>query len=674
MSKTIRKTKTREKSKTNPQFGVADLDPADLDVRQTRGALYTAKPPEVGVKWKDRVSKRKGAESPDFISNSPDMSTDEALEIQRKLREEVINEGSVDPQRLVKIEESDTIRTVTSMQQVTSKEKLDELKRGLDTSGVISFPKYEKQLEEEAAKEKKKEGLRVPFSSAADRDLTCEVEKVAPLTYEDSNEFDKILKKGEELSTDTYSYIDDPSKKEESESMSFVILQRHEEMKEQGIYQSITQDLKEIMPKEIYLPLEQRFRVSERKPKLWVKETPIEHNPAVIITVEEWEQEFGTRNFAVEVINGKIYAIKGNEWNPIPKDTMVGTEDTTKGTPMVGPLDQTIETPDSKRPIPLAESTRKDTQIYTNTKGDESLPRSTHVQNPEIKTPRKRLEYNSLTDEEDDMLIQKEIQESMKADQNLKLERDRIEKERAAMLDEQQRLVKEKLIALRQQRKRLEESIQQMSAEMVADSDMAYQDRLTRRTNLLTEYQNQMGGEDQLIEEYLKGTKELREVTLETMTTDSIISSTADMLDFQDENAMMRIKIKQIRAEQCKERSVKLYHHFIDKAKKMKKVKEKEELEGLFLATMKNLDRKIKKYKNILGSYDLREKTYYHALRKTEEDRAKKELKDKEQEMQERKRIAEIELEIELEKAKKQRKMVEEKKLELQEKIQKESR
>ena len=670
MSKTIRKTKTREKSKTNPQFGVADLDPADLDVRQTRGGLYTAKPPEVGVKWKDRVPKRKETESPDFISNSPDMSTDEALEIQRKLREEVKNEDSMDSHRLMQIEESDTIRTVTSMQQMSSREKLDELKRGLDTSGVISFPKYEKQLEIEAAKEKKKEGLRVPFSSAADRDLTCKVEKVAPLTYENSNEFDKILGKGDELSTDTYSYIYEPSEKDDSESLSFVILQRQEEMKEQGIYQSITQDLKEIMPKEIYLPLEQRFRVSERKPKLWVKETPIEHNPAVIITVEEWEQEFGTINYAVEVVNGIIYAIKGSKWDPIPKETMVGTEDTTKGTPMIGPVDQTVETPDSKRPIPVAESTRKDTQTYTNTRNDESLPRSTPVRNPEVKTPRKKLEYNSLTDEEDDMLIQREIQESMKADQDLRLERDRIEKERATMLDEQQRLVKEKLIALRQQRKRLEESIQQMSAEMVVDSDMAYQDRLTRRNNLLTEYQNQIGGEDQLVEEYLKGTKELRDVTLETMTTDSIISSTADMIDFQDENSMMKIKIKQIRAEQCKDRSVKLYHHFIEKAKKMKKVKEKEELEGLFLATMKNLDRKINKYKNVLSSYDVREKTYYDALRKTEEERVKKEFKSKEQEMQEKKRIAELELEIELEKAKKQRQMVEEKKIELQEKIQ----
>ena len=90
------------------------------------------------------------------------MSTDEALEIQRKLREEVKNE-SVDPQKMMQIEEGDTIKTVTSMQKLSSKEKLDELKRGLDTSGVISFPKYEKQLEQEAAKEKKGRGLRESF-------------------------------------------------------------------------------------------------------------------------------------------------------------------------------------------------------------------------------------------------------------------------------------------------------------------------------------------------------------------------------------------------------------------------------------------------------------------------------------------------------------------------------
>ena len=48
MSRVIRKTKTREKNKVNSQYGVADPDPADLDVKQTRNKKYQAKPPTIG--------------------------------------------------------------------------------------------------------------------------------------------------------------------------------------------------------------------------------------------------------------------------------------------------------------------------------------------------------------------------------------------------------------------------------------------------------------------------------------------------------------------------------------------------------------------------------------------------------------------------------------------------
>ena len=46
MSKVIRKSKTREK--ISAQYGVADLDPADLDIRQTRHAQYLAISPSTG--------------------------------------------------------------------------------------------------------------------------------------------------------------------------------------------------------------------------------------------------------------------------------------------------------------------------------------------------------------------------------------------------------------------------------------------------------------------------------------------------------------------------------------------------------------------------------------------------------------------------------------------------
>ena len=44
MSRVVRKTKTREKNRVSSQYGVADPDPADLDIKQTRNKKYQAKP------------------------------------------------------------------------------------------------------------------------------------------------------------------------------------------------------------------------------------------------------------------------------------------------------------------------------------------------------------------------------------------------------------------------------------------------------------------------------------------------------------------------------------------------------------------------------------------------------------------------------------------------------
>ena len=54
MSRVVRKTKTREKNKVSSQYGGADPDPADLDVKQTRNKKYQAKPPQSGGTWKGK--------------------------------------------------------------------------------------------------------------------------------------------------------------------------------------------------------------------------------------------------------------------------------------------------------------------------------------------------------------------------------------------------------------------------------------------------------------------------------------------------------------------------------------------------------------------------------------------------------------------------------------------
>ena len=72
---------------------MADLDPADLDIKQTRHAQYSAIPPSTGGIWRERVYFRPRPDSPEFISTTPDArSTDEAIEISKRIDEEVAQE------------------------------------------------------------------------------------------------------------------------------------------------------------------------------------------------------------------------------------------------------------------------------------------------------------------------------------------------------------------------------------------------------------------------------------------------------------------------------------------------------------------------------------------------------------------------------------------------------
>ena len=620
MSRVVRKTKTRERNKVSSQYGVADPDPADLDIKQTRNKKYQAKPPQSGGTWKDKYQGRQGSESPIFMSttSADAMSTDEAMEISKRIDEEVEKEKQ---QSRIQIEQTpilggdDTLPTVEELQTPKGEGGVyEEINEDMYTSGIVAFhPKHHEKIRgfvEEEKKEKKKtqEGGRVPFSSAADREQLLEVGKVPPLTYGDDIDFDRILQEGDEFISRTYSMLDE--QKENEESMSFVILSKRTEdrdlvpqsYKDSGnmsteLYENITQELKEIMPFELYLPVSDNPKITDREPKLWVKHTPFEGNPAVIIQIEEWLQEFGTRDYAVDAKIGVIYAIKGKRWDRLGSKAFVSKEPVNKGTPVMGPIDKPVHSPDSKQPVPVAESTRKDPTVYSNVPPEaESLPKPDPKYSQIPPTPKRRLNFGDVTDEEENEGIKEDIEEARRAEEALAQERDRIEKERLKLLKDQQDANRARVIALRQQRKRLEESIAQMSQEMSQDQNIVYKDRLTRRQNLINEYQNQIDREEQIVDDFIDNLDEIKEITMETMTTDSALSSTADPVEFLDEEALMKIRLKQIRAEQCKSRSVKMYKHFIKKAQKLKDSKEKQHMEELMLATLKSLRRKMEKY------------------------------------------------------------------------------
>ena len=670
MSRVVRKTKTREKNKVSSQYGVADPDPADLDIKQTRNKKYQAKPPQSGGTWKDKYQERQGSESPIFMSttSADAMSTDEAMEISKKIDEEVEKEkqqGKIQIEQTPMLGGDDTLPTVEEIQSPKGEGGVyEEINEDIETSGIVTFhPKHHEKVKgftEKEKKEKKKtqEGGRVPFSSAADREQLLEVGKVPPLTYGDDIDFDRILQEGDEFISRTYSMLDE--QKENEESMSFVILSKGTEdrdsipqsYKDSGnmsteLYENITQELKEIMPFELYLPVSDNPKITDREPKLWVKHTPFEGNPAVIIQMEEWLQEFGTRDYAVDARIGVIYAIKGKRWDRLGPKAFVSKEPVNKRTPVMGPIDKPVHSPDSKQPVPVAESTRKDPTVYSNVPPEfENLPRPDPKYSQIPLTPKRKLDFGDVTDEEENEGIREDIEEARRAEEALVQERDRIETERLKLLKDQQETNRTRVVALRQQRKRLEESIAQMSQEMSQAQNIDYKDRLTRRQNLINEYQNQIDREEQMVDDFIDNLDEMKEITMETMTTDSALSSTADPVEFLDEEALMKVKLKQIRAEQCKCRSVKMYKHFIKKAQKLKDSKEKQHMEELMLATLKSLRRKIEKYQKVLSSHEEREVQYFSALEKyTQEAEEKAKLQEEEIRIKEKQRLAKLELE-----------------------------
>ena len=385
----------------------------------------------------------------------------------------------------------------------------------------------------------------------------------------------------------------------------------------------------------------------------------------------------GTRDFAIDVELGIMYAIKGYKWERMTEKAEIRSESVQEGTPVIGPIGGSIETPTSKEPIPLAESTRKEGPIYTNTPIEEKSkdakpPERKSKQRPgpqytkPIETPKRKLTFQE--EDEDAEEIQKEIEEVQRAEKALTLEREKIERERIEILKKQQEATKERLVAMRQQRKRLEESIAQMGKEMAQDSQISYKDRLIRRQNLENEYGNQIERESEMVQDFIDLLDKKEEITMDTMTTDSALSSTADPIDFMDEATVMKIKIKHMRAMECKKRSLKMYKHFIKKAKELKNTKEQEELENLLLASIKSLDRKLVKYKRALDSYDEREQLYFTTLAKNSQE--SEENRQKEEEANLRKRH--LEVRKELAKMQNEAKMAEERKKAMEAKVKEE--
>ena len=626
MSKTIVKKRTRQKE-VDPKFGVSEWDPAELDVRHTRHGTYESRPPPRGGTWREQIKeeayklrqRQREDESPEFISphsTTDTMDTDEAQEINKQIKDRIEKEpegaeylnviGEERYENVGVLDTGPTFSTVTGLQAEAAKDHdtYEEIE-GLEDSGIVSFPKFDKKREET---KRKAQGERVPFET---EDMMTSLTKITgppPMAFNDPAEFEEVLQEGD-------AYISKLEEELENEDKKQVLSRVEKGYGRTVKWETINFPLKLIMKYHLRLPFPHAPRVLSRNPVMWVSKTPMLQHPAVLITIPEWEEKYGTKSYAVDVQEGYIYALKGEDWERLLDRAYVATDE---------PLESEYKTPtekeltamevqslDSKEKVPVAESTRKDIKEGKD-KGKsvsdadflESEPRK-EVPSREIETPRRKLSFaKSSSDEDTTEAIDREIQETEKAQQELEIERMNIERERVSLEKERQRIAEERLRTLRKQRKRLEESILKMTQEMVQDIELTTEDRKQRRINMENEYLNQIDLEEAAVDNYFPEINQVEEILPDVMTTDSQISSTVDPIEFMDEEALMKLKLKQMRAEQCRTRTHKMYKLFLESETDPRK---KQNLEYMLLATINNLDRKMSKFKEGLDDYDQKE-------------------------------------------------------------------
>ena len=497
-----------------------------------------------------------------------------------------------------------TFSTFTEMQAEAEKtQQTYEEIESLEDSHIVSFPKLDK---EKQALRRKTQGERVPFETENVLTSFTSITGPPPMAFTDPSDFDEVLKEGDEYLSKIEEELGNEGRKQ--------ILSRIEKGFAKTVkWETINFPLQQLMKYHLRLPFPHAPKVLSRNPKMWVNKTPILEHPAVLTAIPEWESRYGTKSYAVDVKEGYIYAVRSEDWERLVERAYVAMDEPlelSQKTPVEREVSVgKVQTLDSKERVPLAESTRKDfkgpiQKGITGTDFLDSEPRH-KVPDKELETPKRKLSFEDSTDDEQlAKEIEKDIKDTEQVQWALETERMQIEIERVTIERERQRIAEERLKALRQQRKKLEESIIKMSNEMSRDVDLVTEDRKQRRINMENEYLNQIDLEEAAVDDFFPVLSRIEEIQPDVMTTDSQISSTVDPIEFMDEETLMKLKLKHMRADQCRTRTHKMYKLFLESATDPKK---KENLEHMLLATINNLDRKMNKFKGGLDDYDQKE-------------------------------------------------------------------
>ena len=586
------------------------------------------------------------------------MDTDEAQEVNKQIMERiekepegaeylnVIGEGKYENVGEA-LDTGATFSTVTEMQAEAEKaQQTYEEIESLEDSHIVSFPKLDKEKE---ALRRKTQGERVPFETEDILTSLTNIAEPTPIAFTDPSDFDEVLREGDEYLSKIEEELGNEGRKQ--------ILSRIEKGFAKTVkWETINFPLQQLLKYYLRLPFPHAPKVLSRNPRMWVNKTPILEHPAVLITIPEWESKYGTKSYAVDVKEGYIYAVRNEDWERLVERAYVATDEPLEMSQITLAereiLTGKVQTLDSKERVPLAESTRKDFKEPIQKEKEipgtflDSEPRH-KVPDKEIETPKRKLSFEDSTDDEQlAEEIEKDIKDAEQAQWALETERMQIEIERVTLEKERQRIAEERLKALRQQRKKLEASIIKMSNEMSKDVDLVTEDRKQRRINMENEFLNQIDLEEAAVDDFFPILSRIEEIQPDVMTTVSQISSTVDPIEFMDEEALMKLKLKHMMAKQCRTRTHKTYRLFLESATDPKK---KENLEHMLLATINNLDRKMSRFKEGLDDYDQKEQYVLNQTERLQNEQEKalqeqRELQEVLQGLQEKHEVAEKEL------------------------------
>ena len=294
------------------------------------------------------------------------MDTDEAQEINRQIKERIEKEPEgaeylnvIGEERYENVgsvlDTGPTFSTVTGLQAEAAKvqETYEEIKE-LEDSGIVSFPKFDK--EREAIKRKTQEE-RVPFET---EDMMTSLTKIAgppPMAFTDPSDFEEVIKEGDAYLTKVEEELGNEEKKQ--------ILSRVEKGYAKTVkWETINFPLNLIMKYHLRLLFPHAPRVLSRNPVKWTNKTPMLQHPAVLISIPEWEEKYGTKSYAVDVQEGYLYALRGKDWERLLDRAYVATDEPLESeykTPTEKELTaRKVQSLDSEEKVPVTKSTRKD--------------------------------------------------------------------------------------------------------------------------------------------------------------------------------------------------------------------------------------------------------------------------------------------------------------------------